>query len=234
MKRFVLLFFLLSSSASAGPTYTWTGNGQQAMGIVEPNTSPQVIDWLPTPYDASVTLTYQPDPGVTLLSTNGTSSSFRASYGLSITGGGSGFISSYLTGQQPGLASIIVTAPATGLDRIDFLAIGDPGYTGRGPSGRIEIWAPAGTLSTSTVLPANLDAFQSYALTNPGGNFSYAHPDVPGSSGATNWAGFASGTLGDPPPCGCTSVPEPSTGTQMGLGIGMVLGFLMLKWRNKS
>ncbi len=224
MKRLVLGILLFASPVHAGPIYTWAGNGQEAMGIVEPFTSPQVIDWLPTPYDATVTLTYQPDPGATLISTNGTSSSFRALYGLSITGGGSGFTSSYLTGQQFNVASIIVTVPVSGLDRIDFLAIGDPSYTGRGPTGSIEIWAPAGTLATSTVLPFDLAAFQTYALTNPGGYFSYNPPAVPGSSGATQWAGIAAGTLGDPP----LAVPEPSSVILLIIGTGFFYCVLSL------
>ncbi len=232
MKRVLLqlIFVLLTyTTARAGPIYTWAGDGQQSMGIVEPGiTFPPVINYLPVPYAASATLTYQPDPGAMLLSTKGDTSSFQAQFSLSITGGGPGFTSGSLTGQEYGVASVFVTVPQTGLDRIDFMAIGSPDYTGRGPTGNIEVWAPAGTLATSTVLPLDLAAFQSYALTNPGGYFSYNPPAVPGSSGATQWAGIAAGTLGDPP----SVVPEPSTGTQMGIGIGMVLGFLIIKWQH--
>ncbi len=216
----LLISVLLICSAHAGPTYNWSGTGTSSMGIVEPGTAwPPAIDYLPVPYASSVVLTYQPDPNATLISTKGDTSAFQAQFSLSIAGGGPGFTSGSLTGQQYGVASIFVTVPATGLDRIDFMAVGNPDYTGRGPSGSIEVWAPQGTLTTSTVLPLSLDAFQSYALTNPGGYFQYSPPAVPGSSGATQWAGVASGTLGDPP----SSVPEPSTFALMALGMILIL-----------
>ncbi len=239
MKRIVLAILLFASPACpelcrrahAGPIYTWAGDGQQSMGIVEPGiTYPPMINYLPVPYAASVTLAYQPDPGATLLSTKGDTSAFQAKFSLSITGGGPGFTSGSLTGQEYGVASIFVTVPQVGLDRVDFMAIGNPDYTGRGPYGSIEVWAPAGTLVTSTVLPFDLAAFQSYALTNPGGYFSYNPPAVPGSSGATQWAGIAAGTLGDPP----LAVPEPTSVILLIIGTGFFYCVLSLPRINVS
>jgi hypothetical protein len=116
-----------------------------------------------------------------------------------ISGTGSPLWPGFLSGSQFGSVSITVPLPGQDLDEIAFVIYDNI----RVNAGRITIYAPSGTLSTSTQLPATLDAFEQYALANPGGEFAYSAGSIIGQDIGV-W-GVASGTLGT-----LSAVPEPT------------------------
>jgi hypothetical protein len=147
------------------------------------------------------------DPTGTLVSTSGDTSYYNASYEFEINIQAPFFATSSNPYNYSGY-NLAVTAPppSQGMDSITFY-----GAQQNRPQdydqGQIKILAPNGTLSTSTIFPADLTAFQDYAVDHVGDYFSY---NLSGNPWIPTWMGIVEGNL---------AVPEPSSIALMLIGI---------------
>jgi hypothetical protein len=222
----VLAALAFSATWARAGTYTWSASST--------NDIPAIVAYGYTgSFYGPIYQNINPGSGPLIIDYDPTRDSFWTSMPVQTTGDQSFYKSDSFTfeldlnppffsdTQYGGYYNLVVTAPAPGqgLDSITFYGTltARPGYNS---DGMVTILAPNGTLSTSTVLPADLLAFESYALHDPGGNFSYTPGDAPT---LPIYMGGVGGYLG---------VPEPSTVISM--SIGMVLLVLVVLRRRPT
>jgi hypothetical protein len=187
-----------------GDTYLWTASGGAGLGILDRTTGSPYATPVPAPTSVWVSVDYTYQSGMSG-TTSGDTTTFKLfPFAFTIWGTGSpnwpGFeaISPY---------TLSVTVPTTGrgLDEIAFFGAGP--FATSGSMGSLTIWAPLGTLSKSTELPANLDGFEQYGQTNLGGEWSFGGADG-------YYYGTARGWLGPP-----LLAPEPGSVLLLAIGI---------------
>jgi hypothetical protein len=159
---------LVTSGTASGQDYTFPATGGAGMeyGSFPPDSLVPIYTPVPAPTSVSLSINYN---GQTYLSsqTNGDTTIFQnVPTAVQILGVGSPYWPNFFSFSQE---IVIVTVPTDGqgLDQITFSGLGPLGK--EGAEGGVVIEAPLGTLSTSTELPPNLDAFLQYAQTNDAG-----------------------------------------------------------------
>jgi hypothetical protein len=106
--------------------------------------------------------------------------------------------------------TITAPPPGQGPDSMDFIASEGPAFSGYG---EVKIFAPNGTLSSSTDLPATLDAFLGH-----GGTFQFSPPQDQQALDYI-YLGLATGTL----------LPEPAAIVTMMIGLCVCAPIIVLK-----
>jgi hypothetical protein len=184
-------------------TYTWAATSNSSIFEVDGvDASGGVIGKYVDLHSGVVRLWYSPDqePGLTSTTVGDTALFSMSAFQFTITLG-----PDFYQGMPSGV-EIIAPPPGGGLDVMIFSEIGDNLHqTG---AGTLEIVAPNGTIKSLSQLPANLDAFASYALNHVGGDFSY---EQPWTYTFPFFSGGVEGILGG-------AVPEPSSIVSMMIG----------------
>jgi PEP-CTERM motif len=195
---------LVASGTASGQDYAWPAYGTSTLETLTYTSNGTVIyTQVPAPTSYSVAIGYTYVPQLVGTTSGDTTTYLQFPFSFTISGTGSP--------QWPGFYSNIalemaVTVPTDGqgLDQISFTSEYAFG-TGTVWSGAVTIDAPLGTLSTSTELPQNLDAFQQYGLTNPGDSWELF--GIGGDFIGGGYGGF-----------GPDLAPEPSSFWLLGIG----------------
>jgi hypothetical protein len=188
---------LASPSSARSGSYTWAGSGGDGEFYYYPDSNGNLIRYdIPPPGPLTVSIDYDVPQGYSSSTTSGDMSTFQQVP----------FVTAYIQATGPSLwvgfgagePDVTITAPPPGggPDTIVFQ------FNDTFTPGFIAIYAPNGTLSTSTQLPATLTAFEHYGFNNADAGFFEFNLQFPDSG--LQIFGSAIGSLG--------VVPEPPTG----------------------